>query len=198
MKRATWLGGFAAVTLALAAAFGGGSNSASEGAPRPVLRRILGPIASVAAGLQWIRVDVAIRSGEFARAYSRAETALELDPESPSGWIFLAHHLVFERASISREPDREARARWIQAGLATLERGERAALEPGDVYFEHGVALAFLGSLADEDRAWPESGERAWELAAAAFDAAAASGTPRAARAAELAREHAASPGHRR
>jgi len=192
VNRALWSGGLAAAALALAAAFARGAGRGSEGAGRPVVRRILGPFASVASGLQWIRVDVASRSGDFARAYARAETALDLDPESPAGWIFLAHHLVFERGSISREPDPTARARWIQAGIATLERGERASREPGDVFFEHGVALAFLGSLTDEDRAWPESAASAWDLAARAFEAAAARGTPRAERAAELARERAA------
>jgi len=189
VNRFLWLGGAAVATGLLAASLSGWRNGETD---RPALHRALGPVASLAAGVQWIRVDVAIRRGDYARAYERAETALALDPGDPAGWIFLAHHLLYERASLSREPDRDARARWIRAGIETLERGERASSDPGAVDFEHGVALAFLGSLADADRAWPESAERAWELAARAFEAAAAHGTRSAAQAAALARERAA------
>ena len=188
MNRLTWLGGIAAAGTVFAVSLGGSRSPAGQ-QPTPVLRRVLGPIASLAAGAQWVRVDLALRRGEYARAYARAETAFDLDPEDAAGWIFLAHHLIFERASFEREPDPAARARWIRAGIATLERGERAARDPGEVYFEHGIALAFLGSLADEDRAWPGSAAEAWSLAAEAFDAAAARGIPRAARAAALARD---------
>ena len=188
MTRLTWFGGLAAAAAVLAVSLTSGPRP-SPSTPRPYLRRILGPVASLAAGAQWVRVDLAIRRGDFVRAYARAETALELDPEDPSGWIFLGHHLLFERGSPGREPDPAARARWIRAGIETLERGERAAREPGAVYFEHGAALAFLGSLEDEDRAWPETADEAWRLAAEAFEAAAARGIPLAARAAALARE---------
>ena len=186
MNRLGWSGGLAAAAALLVASIAGGP--APELA-RPLLRRMLGPVASLAAGVQWVRVDLSIRRGDYARAYARAETALALDPEEPAGWILLGHHLIFERGSIEREPDEEARARWIRAGLATLERGERSARDPGPIYFEHGVALAFQGSLDDADRAWPRSAAEAWSLAAEAFDAAAARGIPLAARAASLARE---------
>ena len=189
MNRILWLGGVAAATGLLAASF---ATSSHGGDDRPALRRVLGPIASLAADVQWIRVDVALRRADYARGYERAETALALDPEDPAGWIFLAHHLLYERASPAREPDRDARARWIRAGIETLERGERASGDPGEVFFEHGVALAFQASLADEDRAWPESAAEAWELAARAFEGAAAHGTPNASKAAALARERAA------
>ncbi len=188
MNRALWLSGIAAATGLLVASLAGSRSEAGG----PVLRRILGPVASLAAGAQWVRVDVALRREDYARAYERAETALALDPADSAGWIFLAHHLLYERASLSREPDRESRARWFRAGIETLERGERASSDPGAVYFEHGVALAFQGSLSDEDRAWPASAAEAWELAARAFDSAAAHGTASAEKAAALARDRAA------
>ena len=190
MSRALWLCGIAAATGLLVASLAG-ARTGPDDARRPVIRKILGPVASLAAGAQWIRVDVAIRREDYPRAYERAETALSLDPEDPAGWIFLAHHFFYERASLAREPDREARARWFRAGVETLERGERASTDPGAVFFEHGVALAFQGSLADEDRAWPASASEAWQLAARAFEAAAAHGTPDASKAAALARERA-------
>jgi hypothetical protein len=194
MNRTLWLGGVVAAAGLLVASLAG-TRGDSSGADRPVLRRILGPVASLAAGVQWVRVDVAIRREDYARAYERAETALALEPEDSAGWIYLAHHLIYERASLSREPDREARARWIRAGIETLERGERASRDAGEVYFEHGVALAFLGSLADEDRAWPKSAAEAWELAARAFEDAAARGVASATKAAALARERASAAG---
>jgi hypothetical protein len=194
MSRALWLGGIAAA-MGLFVASLAGPRTGSDATDRPVLRKVLGPVASLAAAVQWIRVDVALRREDYPRAYARAETALALDPEDPAGWIFLAHHLLYERASLAREPDRAARARWFRAGIETLERGERAASDPGPVFFEHGVALAFQGSLADEDRAWPETATEAWQLAARAFESAAAHGTPDAAKAAALARERAAAAG---
>jgi predicted Zn-dependent protease len=197
MNRLLWFGGVAAAAGLLAASLAGGRNDGNDAA-RPALRRVLGPVASLAAGVEWIRVDIAIRRGEYARAYERAETALALDPEDPAGWIFLAHHLLYERASLSREPDREVRARWIRAGIETLERGERRSSDPGPVFFEHGLALAFQGSLADADRAWPGSAAEAWDLAARAFEAAAERGTSSASKAASLARERAAAIEHHR
>jgi len=153
-----------------------------------VLQRILGPFASLVASIEWARFDFALRRGENAQAYARAETALRLDPSAPEGWIFLAHHLLYERASLLREPQAAARRPWIEAGFEILARGERASRDPGAILFERGVALAFLGSLADEDRAWPASATEAWALAADAFDRSATCGHPGAAEAANLAR----------
>jgi hypothetical protein len=189
---ALWIGGWALVAALVAWALvperrGGGPGSASP------LERLLGPVASLAASAEWVRFDVAQRRGDTARAYALAETALRIDPGDPEGWIFVAHDLVHERGSLLREPDPVARAAWIRAGLATLERGERVSRDPGALAFERGVVLAFLASLADEDRAWPASSEEAWTLAAQAFETAAASGNPRGRLAADLARAHAKS-----
>jgi hypothetical protein len=188
---AAWIAGWIVVALLVAWSV----DPISRPASGPALERILGPVASLAASVQWARVDFALRRGENARAYAEAETALRLDPERPEGWIFLAHHLLYERGSLLREPDRASRALWIQAGLETLARGERVSSDPAALLFERGVALAFLASLADEDRVWPESSAKAWELAAAAFDRSAALGRTGAAEAAALARERALEPG---
>ncbi len=186
-----WIGGW--IGFALLAGWSLAPCGAASGRPAAgsTLERILGPVASLAASVQWARVDFALRRGENARAYAEAETALRLDPADPQGWIFLAHHLLYERGSLLREPDRAQRVLWIQAGLETLARGERASRDPAAILFERGVALAFLASLADEDRVWPESSAEAWDLAAAAFDRSAALGRSGAAEAARLARERA-------
>jgi hypothetical protein len=195
MSRRMWMGGWIAGWIVVAALFAWALSPSRSGPDRPragsALERLLGPIASLASSAQWVRFDLALRRGDEARAYAMAETALEIDPSDPGGWIFLAHHLFYERGSLLREPDAAERALWIHAGLDTLERGVRLSRDPGALLFERGVALAFLGSLADEDRAWPESRERAWTLAAEAFEEAAARGRVGAAGAAALARERA-------
>ena len=181
---ASWLGvaGLCAWAVLPAQA---GSATARPAAP---IERLLGPVAGLAASVQWVRFDLALRRGDTARAYARAEGALRLDPGDARGWIFLARHLAYERGSVLREPDRDARARWVEAGLATLRRGEPLARDPGALLFERGVVLAFQASLSDEDRALPRDEAEAWVQAAEAFEAAAAQGAPDAAQAAALAR----------
>ncbi|HEV8111200.1 MAG TPA: hypothetical protein VGR31_00340 [Planctomycetota bacterium] len=187
---APWIGGWIVVAALVVVALAPRGPREPSGAAS-TFERIVGPVASLAASVQWARVDYSLRRGENARAYAEAETALRLDPLAPEGWIFFAHHLLYERASLLREPDARQRVLWIQAGLETLARGERVSRDPAAILFERGVALAYLASLADEDRAWPESSGEAWSLAAAAFDRAAALGRPGAAEAARLARERA-------
>lgn len=186
-----WILGWVAVLALLVLSLGPDGRAAGRSPARSPIERLLGPVASLAASVQWVRVDVALRHGEEARAYAMAETALRIDPSDPEGWIFLAHHLIYERASLLREPDAARRAAWIRAGLETLARGERSSRDPGAILFERGVALAFLGSLEDRDRAWPASAQEAWSLAADAFDRAAAAHHPSAAEAARLARQRA-------
>jgi hypothetical protein len=195
LRKALWWSAWLGVAALFAWAFVPADADAARPASGSPVERLLGPIAGLAASVQWVRFDVALRRGDTARAYARAEGALRLDPREPRGWIFLARHLVYERGSLLREPDREARARWIEAGLDTLRRGESRTRDPGSLLFERGVVLAFQASLSDEDRAFPRGEAEAWELAAEAFEKAAATGTPGAARAAELARERAARAG---
>lgn len=192
-----WLGVAALLAWAVAPEETRSMDGAADGALRPAsaLERLLGPVAGLAAGVQWVRFDVALARGDTARAYARAESALRLEPGDPRGWIFFAHHLVYERGSVLREPDPAIRARWIEAGLDTLRRGEKETDDPGALLFERGVALAFQASLADEDRAWPRSAAQAWRLAAEAFESAAQLGTLRAAEAAGLARARAEAAG---
>lgn len=191
-RRLLWWFGWFGVAGLFAWAFVPAKADVARPAATSPIERLLGPVAGLAASVQWVRFDAALRRGDGARAYARAEVALRLDPGEPRGWIFLARHLVYERGSLLREPDRAARARWIEAGLDTLRRGEPLTRDPGVLLFERGVMLAFQASLSDEDRAFPRDRAEAWGLASEAFEAAGAIGTPEAARAAELARERAA------
>jgi hypothetical protein len=142
-----------------------------ENGPRSSLaERLLGPVARLAADIQWVRSDSALRHGETALAYARAESALRLAPSDPGGWIFLAHHFLYERASLLREPDPLVRREWIRAGLDLLARGEERVHDPSEIAFYRGIAFAYFGSLDDADRIWPASRREAWELAADAFE----------------------------
>ncbi len=142
-----------------------------QSGPRGSLaERLLGPIARFAADIQWVRSDSALRHGQAALAYARAESALRLAPSDSGGWIFLAHHFLYERASLLREPDPSVRRQWIRAGLDLLARGEERVRDPAEIAFCRGVACAYFGSLDDADRIWPASRRAAWELAAEAFE----------------------------
>lgn len=152
-----------------------------------VLVRLLGPIPSLAAGVQWVRFDLALRDGRPELAYAYAGSALALDPRSPGGWLTLARHLVFERGSPSAEPLPAERRRWIRAGLAQLERGEASARTPALLAFVRGTILAeFVAEIPDEELGWPGGRRAALEEARGAFERAAALGDPRGGEYAEL------------
>ena len=157
--------------------------------------RLLGPLAGLAAAVEWGRFEAALRQGDEARAWIHADRALALAPEESGGWTYLAHHAVFERASPLRTQDPLERRRWIEVGLALLERGEREAHDPGPVAFRAGIVYATLASLDDGLRALPIARAEAWNRAAEAFDRAAAAGEPAAEEAARLAREAARESG---
>jgi hypothetical protein len=148
-------------------------------APSSIPRRLLGPVASLAASVQWVRFDVALRDGAPERAYAIAETALALDPGAHQGWYTLARHLVFDRASRESEPDPPERRRWIRAGLDVLERGEPLARDPGELAFARAQILAFYVAVIPEaELHWPGGAEAALEAGIATFERSAALGHP--------------------
>lgn len=161
--------------------------------PASVSERLLGPIANVAASLQWTRVDDAVRLGRPDLACARAEIALDLAPGDTDGWKYLAHHFAFDRGSL-REPDRATRTRWVQAAFDLLERGEHSAREPGKLAFQRGVIFLALAWMSDDERSWPGTSRAAWLEAARAFDRAALAGEPAALEAATAARVEADRP----
>jgi hypothetical protein len=147
-------------------------RSSERAAPRArgLAERLLGPIAGLAAGIQWVRVDAALRTGDAPLAYARAETALALAPGDARGWIHLAHHFLFERASLGREPDLAMRRRWVEAGLDVLARGERVAREPGAIALYEGLVLFAFAGIDDAERPYAGSARQALERAARAFE----------------------------
>lgn len=122
--------------------------------PVSTASRWLGPIASLAASVNWIRFDLAVRDGRREHAYVVAEQALALAPEAAAGWATLARHLIFDRASPESEPDPARRRQWIQAGLDTFIRGEALVSDPGALAYMRGTLLiAYVAEIAG-DIAW--------------------------------------------
>lgn len=164
------------------------TRPARDDRARPLAERLLGPIAELAATVEWVRVDEAWNHGHGELADERAEFALRLAPGAASGWVNYARHLVYDRASILREPDPAERERWVRAGLAILERGERESREFGRVAFQHAIVYLSMTQLDGADRPLPITRRAAWLAAADAFDRAAAAGEPVAHEAAAAAR----------
>lgn len=157
--------------------------------------RLLGPVAPIVAAIEWGRFDAAARAGDEPRAWRHADRALFLAPEDPDGWILLAHYAVFERGSPRRTESVIERRRWVEYGIAILERGERESANPGPVAFKLGVVYLALAHQPGDERSLPLSLRETWTRAAEAFDRAAAAGEPVAAEAATLARAEAESAG---
>ena len=155
------------------------------------VQRLLGPVASLAAKIQWIRFDRARAAERPSLAITLAEVALDLDPGDTRGWDVLASYLALDLASTSREPRSTSRLYWMEAGLAVARRGEEVARNPGDLAFLRGLILV---TRADSDPELPRPGgvKGMWEDASSAFLRAAELGHPNAERAVVFALERAA------
>lgn len=139
----------------------------------PLVERLVGPFASLAASVEWVRSNAALDEGRFEHAYARAERALELDPGAPQGWIFFSHHLIFDRASALNERRADERRRWISSGIDLLRRGESASRDPGEVAFSRGLAWSWVAQIDEATGLqWPGGAEAALREAIAALEAA--------------------------
>lgn len=140
---------------------------------------LLGPVAELAAEVQWLRFHAASRRGEEARALELAESALALAPEASEGWQVLAAHLVFDLASREREPELARRRAWFEAGLALLARGVARAAQPGELELFRGLML--LGKAESDPELDPRGAAALLSAGAEALERAAALGDARAA-----------------
>lgn len=140
-----------------------------EGGERGLAVRLLGPIASLAASAQWVRVDLAFRAGRTELALARAEQALALDPGSPELWNALAWVQAFVLASPEREPDPGLRLAWLRSGLATAAEGEARSREGAELALLQGLILV-KAALLDPDLPWPGGPKGMWAEAARHFE----------------------------
>lgn len=186
--------------LALAVAIGVWTAKHTPPPPeRSLAERLLGPVAEIAAAVEWVRADAAWARDRIDLYDARAEFALKLAPGDPNGWAYYAHHLVYDRGSPRREfgfgagPDGRLveRGHWIRAGLAVLERGEKVCREPGRLAFRRAIVFLSLAQVDDAERPLPITRQEAWRSAAEAFERAALLGEPLAAEAARGARAEA-------
>ena len=140
--------------------------------PRPatLVGRLLGPVRGLAATVQWVRFNEERTHGRFDLAYEHAESALEFDPESPAGWMVLAHHLAFDRGAPGMAPDAATRLFWFEAGLSVLERGREKVATPADLWFMRGTFLTAQAEYGVDDCVWPGGPRAAILEAARAFE----------------------------
>ena len=164
--RAPWrVLGWAVVVIAITVA---PMRTGSDTRARSPAQRLLGPISSLLASAQWVRVDQAFRAGRPELGFARAERALALDPASPAGWGFLAWQQASFLASVEREDDPARRLAWIRASLDTAARGEALSRDPAELALLQGVILVKVATL-DPDIGWPGGVRAIWEAAAEHF-----------------------------
>lgn len=119
-------------------------------------QRALGPLASVAASIEWVRFRGALLRGDMAAAYAIADAALALDPSGEGGWLEYAQHLIFVRGSFAENETPAGRRGWITSGLELLRRGEALCRTPGELAFAAGlIRTGYLATIPDEDLGWP-------------------------------------------
>jgi hypothetical protein len=151
-----------ALFLSMGAAPGQGSSTS-------LALRLFGPVSSLAAGWQWVRVRSALDHGRSDLAYSRANLALELDPGSTGAWSFLAAHMANDRGSPFRQPEPILRTRWTQAAIDLLERGEDRARRPAELASQCGTILVRVAEYGGEIP-WPGGSAGALEDAEPHFE----------------------------
>jgi len=138
--------------LAVAITFAAGPGRSVQTGRASLLERLVGPFAALVASAQWVRADLALREGHFGVFCERAETALALAPADPQAWIYYAHQLIWERASLEREPERERREGWTRAGIELLERAKHECAHPDEIWVYEGGVFAAWAELPAEIR----------------------------------------------
>ena len=146
--------------------------------------------SELAAEVQWIRVQSAVRSGRSELALSRAETALALDPSNSEGWRFVAAYLGLDLGSPNTEPEPARRRALIRSALQLLERGERTAESRQLLALWSGLILMTHAEI-DPELEWPTGTRGLWTEAADAFYRAVELGSTHAEALAHAARERA-------
>ena len=143
-------------------------------------RSWLGPLAPVAAQVQWVRAEGAISAGRPGQALRLMESAVELDPGATTGWVSLADHMGLYLASAESGADMETRATWLRTALELAQRGEDWARQPQLLALHRGLLLVSHADLKEPMSWGGATGDQArialFRDAAAAFEDAAAMG----------------------
>ncbi|MEM9801412.1 MAG: hypothetical protein AAGA20_13880 [Planctomycetota bacterium] len=168
-----------AALAAIATAFLQRPEPADVRAKSSPLQRLLGPIASAAASVEWARFARTLDRGDAPRAYGHAARALTFDGRSAAGWMTLGDHFIFTRASPLEVDDAAQRRRWIRAGLDVLLAGEeRVAAAEELAYYAALIRVQFLAQIPDEALAWPGGSDALLEDAREDLSRAEAGGHP--------------------
>jgi len=117
---------------------------------------LAGPLAPLAAQVQWVRAHSALAHGQGARAFVLMRSAVALEPSSPSAWILMANQLGLQLASPESGRPADERAAWLRAALATLEEGQ-AEVERPEALALHGAILLMSHAETDPDLPWPDA-----------------------------------------
>jgi hypothetical protein len=135
--------------------------------------RLAAPLVPLAANVQWVRVDAAMREGRPDKVLARADALLALDAHSGDAQSFLSSYFGLQLASPEREPDAARRVAWLRVALDYAAHGERHAERPWEFALWQGELLA-RAALVDPATAWPGGVRALWSEAAAHFERGAA------------------------
>jgi hypothetical protein len=130
---------------------------------------VLGPLAPIAAQVQWVRGHVAARAGAEGRAFALMESAVRLDPRSVDAWIALSDQLGLQLASAESGRSPEERAEWLRAACSTLVEGMDQARRPSQLALHRGLLL-MSHAETDPELTWDGGVRGLWSDAASAFE----------------------------
>ncbi len=154
---------------------GGGAGGAGA-----AFVRCLGGLRGILADLIWMRALRMQESGRYYEIVALLDGLLEMQPHFTSVWFFQAYVLAFDFGSPTVEPDPAEAYRWIERGIAVMERG--VARNPSSSMLEKRLAEIYLYKLS------PASPNPEWRIQAGLLnDAVSGRGSAAGREAAELA-----------
>lgn len=135
--------------------------------------RLGAPLVPLAANVQWVRVDAAMREGRPDKVLARAAGLLALDARTGDAQSFLSSYFGLQLASPEREPDAALRVQWLRIALEFAAHGEQHSERPWEFALWQGELLA-RAALVDPATAWPGGVRGLWSEALAHFERGAA------------------------
>jgi hypothetical protein len=170
-SRWIWIAASAAATLALVFQRGARTTDTPQASTR-----LIAPLLPLAASVQWVRVERAMRAGRPELALARSQTLFELEPRSGDARVFVSMYLAFQVGSPERELDPERRAEWLRAALEVVRGGEARGEDPAELALWQGELLA-RAAQQDPQLPWPDGVRGLWRDAARNYERAAQMGS---------------------